>query len=114
MDIGLYALTNKREVLKLGEYNEPVIAQIDPALYDAYVGQYQVTPHFVITVTKENDRLFAQGTGQPKFELFPDSETTFFLKAVRARITFVKDSEGKVIKLIVHSSDGDEIGKKIK
>lgn len=114
MDIGFFALTNKLEVFKLGEYKEPEKVQVDPAVYDAYVGQYQVTPTFIITVTKENNRLFGQGTAQPRFELFPESGTKFFLKAVRAKITFVKDSKGNVIELIVHSADGEEVGKKIK
>lgn len=114
MDIGFFALTNKLEVFKLGEYKEPEVVQVDPAIYDDYVGQYQVTPTFIITVTKENNRLFGQGTAQPRFELFPESETKFFLKAVRATVTFVKDSKGNVIKLIVHSADGEEVGKKIK
>jgi D-alanyl-D-alanine-carboxypeptidase/D-alanyl-D-alanine-endopeptidase len=114
MDIGFFALTNKLKVFKLGEYKEPGVVHVDPAVYDAYVGQYQVTPTFIITVTKENNRLFGQGTAQPRFELFPESGTKFFLKAVQAKITFVKDNKGNVIKLIVHSADGEEVGKKIK
>jgi D-alanyl-D-alanine-carboxypeptidase/D-alanyl-D-alanine-endopeptidase len=114
MDIGFFALTNKLEVFKLGEYIIPEVVQVDPAVYDDYVGQYQVTPTFIITITRENDRLFGQGTAQPRFELFPESGTKFFLKAVQAKITFVKDSKGNVIKLIVHSADGEEVGNKIK
>jgi len=113
-DIGLYALTGKREILKLGDYKAPESVQVDPAVYNDYVGQYQTTPTFFITVTTENGRLFAQGTGQPKFELFPETGTKFFLKAVRGTVTFVKDSEGKVIKAIIHSSEGEEVSKKIK
>jgi CubicO group peptidase (beta-lactamase class C family) len=114
MDIGFFALTNKLKVFKLGEYKEPEVVHVDPSVYDDYVGQYQVTPTFIITITRENNRLFGQGTAQPRFELFPESETKFFLKAVRAKCTFVKDSKGNVIKLIVHSADGEEVGKKIK
>jgi D-alanyl-D-alanine-carboxypeptidase/D-alanyl-D-alanine-endopeptidase len=114
MDICLFALTNKLEVFKLGEFTIPEAVQVDPAVYDDYVGQYQVTPTFIITITKENNRLFGQGTAQPRFELFPESGTKFFLKAVQAKITFVKDSKGNVIKLIVHSADGEEVGIKIK
>jgi CubicO group peptidase (beta-lactamase class C family) len=114
MDIGFFALTNELKVFKLGEYKKPEVVRVNPVVYDDYVGQYQVTPTFIITVTKENNRLFGQGTAQPRFELFPESETKFFLKAVRAKITFVKDSKGNVIKLIVHSADGEEVGKKIK
>jgi hypothetical protein len=51
-----------------------------------------------MTITREGDHLFAQLTGQPKFEIFPKTEAEFFWKAVEARITFVKDENGKVIK----------------
>ena len=114
MDIGFFALTNQLKVFKLGEFTIPEAVHVDPAVYDDYVGQYQVTPTFIITITKENNRLLGQGTAQPRFELFPESETKFFLKAVQAKITFVKDSKGNVIKLIVRSADGEEVGIKIK
>lgn len=112
-DIGIYALTGQREILKLSESQEANEVKVDPEIYNDYAGKYQVTPSFFIHVTKEGDRLFAQGTGQPKFELFPEAETTFFLKAVRAKIIFERDSSGKFTRLIVRSSTGDEIGKKI-
>lgn len=113
-DIGLYALSGKQEILKFGEFTEePKQVQVNPEVYNDYVGTYQTTPSFFITVTREGERLFAQGTGQPKFELFPESGTTFFLKAVRAKIIFERDRNGKVFRLIVRSSGGDEISKKI-
>lgn len=113
-DIGFYALTGKQEILKLGDYEgKPQQVHVDPRIYDDYTGQYQTTPSFFISVTREGDRLFAQATGQPKFELLPESESTFFLKAVRAKIIFKQDSSGKVYRLIVRSSEGDEISKKI-
>jgi len=113
-DIGFYALTGKQEILKLGDYEgKPQQVHVDPRIYDDYTGKYQTTPSFFISVTREGDRLFAQATGQPKFELLPESESAFFLKAVRAKIIFERDSNGKVYRLIVRSSEGDEISKKI-
>jgi len=113
-DIGLYALTGKQDILKLGAYKDEVKPiDVDSRIYDEYIGKYQTTPSFFILITREGDRLFGQGTGQPKFELFPESESTFFLKAVRAKIIFERDSSGKVYRLIVRSSEGDEISKKI-
>jgi CubicO group peptidase (beta-lactamase class C family) len=113
-DIGFVALTGKLDLIQLDASREPEALSIDPSVYEAYVGTYQTTPTFFITVTIENGRLFAQGTGQPRFELFPKSENTFFLKAVRATITFVKDDQGKVVRAIIHTSDVDEVSEKIK
>lgn len=73
---------------------------VNPAIYDAYVGEYDYGNGKILTVTKEGNRLFAQMTGQPKFEIFPKSETEFFWKVINAQITFVKDENGKVVKAI--------------
>jgi len=113
-DIGLYALTGKLDLFQLGDYTEPELVPMDPAVYDAYVGTYQTTPNFFIIVTRENGQLFAQGTGQPRFELFPQSENTFFLKAIKATISFIRDDRGKIIQAIIHTPSGDEVSTKIK
>jgi len=83
------------------------IAKVDPALYDAYVGKYNYGGA-VATVTKEGNRLFVQLTGQPKMEVFPKSETEFFWQVVNAKVTFVKDETGKVVKAI-HEQAGRKI-----
>jgi len=82
--------------LNVPKLEEEAAAKVDPAVYDAYVGEYEIETVGKITVTKEDDRLYAQLTGQPKFELFPRSETEFFLKAVQADILFTKDKDGRV------------------
>jgi CubicO group peptidase (beta-lactamase class C family) len=75
------------------------LVKVDPALFDAYVGKYDFgNGKTVLTVTKEGDRLLAQLTGQPQFEIFPKSETEFFWRVVQAHIVFVKDEKGKVAK----------------
>ena len=68
----------------------------------------------ILTITKEADRLFAQMTGQPKFEIFPKTETEFFWKIVNAQIEFVKDDEGNVIKAIHHQGGMEIEATKIK
>ncbi len=72
------------------------VAKVDPKIFDAYVGRYQVGPNAIGTFSREGDRLILQITDQPKFEVFAESETTFFVKVVDAVITFVKDDKGKV------------------
>lgn len=97
--------------------NEPPPAErqevkVDPALYDAYVGEYEVTPAFTVAITREGDQLFAQATRQPKFALFPESETRFFLKAVDAQLEFVRGADGKVTGIILHQEGQDVPGKR--
>jgi hypothetical protein len=66
------------------------------------VGQYDYGNGAVLTVTRDGDHLFAQLTGQEKFEIFPKSETEYFWKVTDAQVTFVKDAAGKVTKAIHH------------
>lgn len=79
---------------------------VDPPVLERYVGRYQLTPSFFITITREDNRLFLQATGQPKFELFAKSEKEFFLKVVDARITFEDDG------LILHQNGMDQKAKR--
>lgn len=66
-----------------------------------YVGHYQVTPHTVLEVTMEGNRLFAQSTGYIKKAISPESETTFFYNIVNAQLEFFRDENGKVSHLVL-------------
>jgi uncharacterized protein len=88
--------------------------KLDQKIYDAYVGQYELGPGFIINVTKEDGKLMGEAPGQPKFELFPESETGFFLTAGNIQITFVKDEKGNVSGLVLRQNAKDLKAKKIK
>ncbi len=75
---------------------------LDSKFYDAYVGQYEVAPNVIFSVTKEGDKLMSQTTGQPKMELLPESEIEFFIKGFTAQFVFVRDDTGRVTKLIIN------------
>lgn len=77
---------------------------IDPRILDAYVGEYRITPAFSLNITKENGRLFIQATGQARLPLYPESDTEFFLRAVDAQVSFLRDSTGAVSQLILHQA----------
>jgi hypothetical protein len=72
------------------------------AVFDAYVGQYQLAPNFVITISREGERYLAQASGQPQFALMAVSETEFDALGVAARIQFEKQADGSVKQLILH------------
>ena len=75
--------------------------RLKPAILDQYVGNFEMYPNFVLAVTREGDRLWVQATNQPRLGIYPESETRFFYRAVDAQITFVRNKEGKVDKLIL-------------
>jgi hypothetical protein len=118
------ALANYKKSVELNPQNAGGIAaikriegketKIDPSILDTYIGEYQIGPGFILTVTREGEKLMGQATGQPKVELEPASETQFVVSSVRANITFEKDSEGVVTGLVL-DQDGNKINaKKIK
>lgn len=76
--------------------------RLDPATLEQYVGKYEALPGFTLEVFRQGDRLLARATGQPSAGIYPASETEFFYRAVDAQITFVKDPDGKITKLILH------------
>jgi hypothetical protein len=56
---------------------------VPPAVLSSYVGIYELAPGFSIAITLENGQLMEQATNQPKFPLFAESPTRFFLKPMR-------------------------------
>ena len=86
---------------------------VDPKLFDGYVGQYQLAPNFILTITREGDQLFAQATGQPKFQIYPESQRDFFLKVVDAQITFETDASGRATSLTLHQNGANMPAKRI-
>ncbi|WP_296951776.1 serine hydrolase [uncultured Massilia sp.] len=71
--------------------------RLDHARYDAYVGRYQLAPQFVLAMTREGDRYYAQASGQPKLEIFALDERTFFSDAVGAELRFDDAQPGQLV-----------------
>ena len=99
--------------------DEPIPAEreavkIDSSLLDAYSGVYELAPGFRLTVTREGDQLFAQPTGQPKAEIFPESDTKFFLKVVDAQLVFVRGQGGQAETVVLHQGGREVPGKRVK
>jgi CubicO group peptidase (beta-lactamase class C family) len=86
---------------------------IDPKAFDAYVGRYQMPGGAVMTVTRENERFLTQVGGQPRFEILPEGDRDFFVKAFDAQVSFVTDSRGKATELIVHQGGESVHAKRI-
>ena len=103
--------TNAAEMLKSLE-KAPVV--VDAKLFDTYVGDYEVGPGVVLRVFREGDKFMTQATGQDKFEVFAESETTFYPRAFAAKLTFVKDADGKVTGIRIDQGGRVTLGKRIK
>ena len=83
-------------------------AAVDRALLEKYAGSYSLVPLVAtITVTCEEDKLFAQLTGQGRFRIFAESDSKFFYRIVDAQITFELDDSGQVVRLVLHQNGKD-------
>jgi hypothetical protein len=87
--------------LKVPKLKEESIVSIDKAFYTLYSGKYDYGNNMIITITNENDKLFAQATNQPKFEILPLSEKEFTVRELNAKLIFVQEQDGKVSKFIL-------------
>ncbi len=77
---------------------------LDAAILEPYVGEYALAPEFIITITVEEDLIYAQATGQQKFRIYPESDTRFFFKVVDAQISFDLDDAGAVTGLVLYQN----------
>lgn len=82
--------------------------------FDRLVGDYQLAPNFVLTVSREGDKYLTQATGQGKLEVFAENETLLFAKAIAAELKFQQDAEGKITGLILKQNGREMPAKKIK
>jgi len=67
-----------------------------------YVGDYELQPGFVFSISFTDGKLLCQATGQPKLELTPISESEFIAKEANAKISFEKNTNQEIEKLILH------------
>lgn len=82
--------------------------------FDVLVGEYQLAPNFILTISRDGDRYLSQATNQGPLEIFAESDTKFFLKVINAELTFQKDAEGKATGLVLKQNGREMPAKKIK
>ena len=55
---------------------------IDSTAFDAYVGHYALPENRIMTVSRNNERIWTQLAGQPPVEVFPEGNGNFFANVV--------------------------------
>ena len=84
----------------------PVVAHAQqappaPTSLDDYVGRYELTPAFYLTVTREGRALYLQATGQPRAQLTPRAGHEFVIVGSSLRVIFgVRRDTGEVLDLV--------------
>jgi CubicO group peptidase (beta-lactamase class C family) len=117
----------------LGEpYDLPVNrleAKVDPKIYDDFVGEYElrpavravlpwlgereIRPASILKITRTEDSLYGQVTGQGRFLLLPESENFYFSVADELTIRFDRDEKKQVTGLVLHQVGRDVRAKRL-
>ena len=95
------------------EYLQPEEEQVEPTpdasdvptaeQLKAIAGRYQfIGAPLQIEYTLENGTMYAQATGQPRFEVSPTSDSTFTFVGVPASVTFHYEADGSVKRATHH------------
>jgi hypothetical protein len=85
---------------------ERVPVRIDPKIYLAYVGEYELTPAVALIITNADSKLMIQPMSEgklagPESELLPASETTFFTQGQAGETAFIRDDQRRVTHLVI-------------
>lgn len=87
-------------VLPQGTTGQTASDQRPTGLND-YVGRYQLTPTFHLTVTREGRALYLQATGQPRAQLTPREGHEFVIVGSSLRVIFgIRRDTGEVVDLL--------------
>ncbi|MGZ5219126.1 MAG: serine hydrolase [Chitinophagaceae bacterium] len=106
-EIGHAILFQNGQEMVANKLKEEQIVEIEPAILDNYTGKYKLNSNIVVTIIKENNKLFAHPTDQPKLELLPTSDTEFVIKEINAKLIFVKGDNGKATKIKLNMNSMD-------
>ena len=106
-------MNGNKEIADLPSFKTKEAIEVSESILKTYVGKYEVAPNVFADITYEENSLFVQITGQPKFDLFAYEETKFSLKVMEAQIEFTKDVNGQVIGLILYQGQNKVPGKRV-
>lgn len=95
---------NGREVPAKRSSDVPHLEFPTAEALDAYTGEYPLFPGKVFTISRKEDTLLAQLTGQPAMPVFATKADYFEYDVVQAALEFQRDSSGKVTGLILHQN----------
>lgn len=84
---------------------------VTDSVLQKYTGKYQVAPNFILTIIREGNKMYGQGTGQEKLEIFPETQNKFYLKIAPVEIEFIKDDKGKITKAVLYQNGAHEAKK---
>ena len=107
-DIYLDEFFDKEEKVADADKEEDVeFKDVDTSILEDYIGEYELFPGFILTISLENNQLMGQGTGQPKVEMKAVTDSVFAVPVADATIIFSRDENNKVNQLLLKQGGQD-------
>lgn len=91
-----------------------VAVPVEDAILESYVGEYELTPGFTLTITKHDSQLKVQATGQGTGSIIPIAPNVFVIKGVEdALLTFNLTETGEIESMTLNQHGMDNVCKKL-
>ncbi|AME06241.1 beta-lactamase family protein [Bacillus siamensis] len=88
-------------------------ADIDPAIYSRFIGDYSFQDDTHASVAVKENRLYLTIDGQTPFELFPMTETRYFVRALPLEIEFAGDKAQAASHFVLYQDGTEETALRI-
>jgi len=87
---------------------------VNPAIFDKYIGKYEIGTNAVIEVSKDGDQLIVQGPNLPKYQLLALSDTEYFAREITVKIIFKVDTNGMVDSIVINNNGVETTANRLK
>jgi CubicO group peptidase (beta-lactamase class C family) len=91
---------------------ERVLSAIDPASFDRYVGAYRFASGATVTFWRDGSHFTSRIWGQPVADIFPTSQSEYFVKVVDARWVFSSGADDSA-QAILYQNKQEQIVEKL-
>ena len=90
------------------------LPKIDQKVYKAIAGNYEFRPGVLISVFIDANKLMTKTPDGNIIQLYPTSETEYFVDVTDLQLTFIKNEDGSITSGIVHTGGREMEFKKVK
>ena len=82
---------------------------VEDAILETYVGKYELSPGFILTVIKNDNQLILQIPNQGEVSIFPKSQNEFYINKSVHEFAFNINETGEVESMTMHPDGGDDV-----
>lgn len=104
------AIATSYEILKIvadDVIKAQIETRIDPEAFQTLTGTYTIAGSKELLITADGNKLFAQGTDQGRYQIYPSSKYEYFYKVADITVFFHPDQNGYVDSLVFRQDGQD-------